>query len=146
MIDIKWCTPNTAALQLCSPHASPDAFDNERTLQFGYCGDDDHYRPTKSTVSVNGLALGEELDPEFIEFIEYLQEMFRAPGQSIARPDQHRIEAAALRILQQVIQGWTSHLRPTDPMINVLLNNFIAALPRKLTEFGTLCLRVLVNR
>lgn len=49
-------------------------------------------------------------------------------------------------ILQEVVQSWPPHFCPTDAMIHVFLDNFVALLPRKLTEFETLGFWMLVNR
>ncbi len=80
VVNIERGTPDSATLKLCPTHASANPLDNERPLKLGDGRNDDHDRSSEGTLRIDRFALGQELDPDFIEFIEYLQEMLSAAG------------------------------------------------------------------
>jgi len=132
MVDVERCPADSAALKFCSPHTSADALYNERALKFRNCRDDDNDRSAQWTLGIDRFALGQELYPKFAQIIEYLKEMLGTTREAIRRPDQHRIELVTIGVLQQLIERWTSHLRPADAMIDVFMDDLIATVWRQL--------------
>jgi hypothetical protein len=145
MVHIEGRAPDSTALQFGPAHASADPFYDQGSFQFSNGADNYDYRPAERTLSVNGLALRMELDPKSIQLVEHLKKMSRTAREPITRPNQHGIEAASMRILEQSVKGRTSDLGTADPMINVFFRDFVAALPRELAQFDGLCLGVLIK-
>jgi len=145
MVDIERRAPNTTALKLCSAHTCTNPFYNERPFQLGDSGNDDDNRSAQRSFCIDSLALRDELNAKLIEFVEYLQKVFRASGESITGPDYDHIESASVRVFEQLVQGRTTDFRATDAMINVFLDDLIAALFGKLPEFDALGLRALIE-
>ena len=83
-IDIEWSPADAATIKLGAAHPGPDTFDNEGALQFGDRRYDHDDGASKRPIRIDRFALGQELDPQVIQFVQYLKEMFRAPGEPVA--------------------------------------------------------------
>jgi hypothetical protein len=127
VVHIEGRAPDAPALKFCSPHSSPDPFHDQGFFQFSDGTDNHDYCPAERTLGVNGLALRMELDPKFIQLVEHLKEMSGTACESITRPNQHGVEVASMRILEQSVKSRSSDLRAADAMINIFMDNLVAA-------------------
>ena len=55
-------------------------------------------------LDANGLALGQELDTEFIQLVEHLEEVLGIASQAVACPYEDDIEATPMSILQHSVE------------------------------------------
>ena len=146
VINVERRTPNAAALKFCSAHTGADTFDYEGPLQFRDGRNDDNDCSTQSTFGVDSFTLGEKLYAKFVQLIENLKEMLSTPGKTIARPHQNRVELVTICVLEELIQRWAADLGSAHTLIDILLNDLIAALLGKRPQFDSLAFRMLINR
>jgi len=79
-IDIERRPAETAAFQLGPPHAGPYSLDNKVAFQLGDGADDDDQGATQRPAGVDVLPERDELDPEPVELVEYLQQVAYGSG------------------------------------------------------------------
>jgi hypothetical protein len=86
-----------------------------------------------------------KLDAQAPEFVQDLKEMFCVARKTVARPDQHCVELMAIGILQQLVKGWASDFGAADAMVNIFMDNLVAALLSELAQLDSLRFWVLVD-
>jgi hypothetical protein len=145
VVHIEGRAPNPTSFQSGSPHPGANSFNDQAFFQLSDSRDDDHDRAAESAIRINRLPLRMELDPKLVKLVEHLEEMFGAAGEAVTRPDQHCVELLAMSVLQQLIKGRASDLRPAHAMVNVLMNNLVAALLGELAQLDSLRLWILVK-
>jgi len=89
----------TVPIERGTAHPGADALDNQRAFQLAHGGDDDDDRSAAWAICVNGFALGQELDTEFVQFVQHLEEVLRVASQAVASPYDDNIEATPVSVL-----------------------------------------------
>ena len=102
-VDIKRRSADAATVKLGSTHARADAFDYERPFELCHRRDDHDNGAAQRAVRVDRLALGQELDAEVVQFIEYLEEVLGTPGEAVTRPDKDDIKTTTVGIIQKPV-------------------------------------------
>ena len=83
-IDIERCSADAAPIKLGPAHTGADTFDNEGPLQLRHRRHNHDDGPSEGPIRIDGFALRQELDPQVAQLIEYLEKMFRTPGEAVA--------------------------------------------------------------
>ena len=67
---------DVAAFEACAPHAGAYPLDDQVTLQFGDCADDDYDGPTQRAASIDIFPEADVLDLETTELVQDFEEVF----------------------------------------------------------------------
>jgi hypothetical protein len=100
---------------------------------------------TLPAICVDSFPLRQELDSEFIQLVENLQEVLGASGQAVTGPNDDDIKAVPLGVFEHLVEGGSPRFCAADAMICVLFNDLESALTSEVPEFVELVLRVLVH-
>jgi hypothetical protein len=120
MVDDQGFAPDMPAFQLGAAHAGPNPLDDQVALQFSDHTNNDDHGAAQWAAGVELFPEADELDVEMIQFIQHLQEVADAAGQSIASPHQHNIELTAAGVGQQFIQTRAARFGAADPIFILL--------------------------
>lgn len=121
--------------------ARPDALHNQTSLQFRDCADDHDDCPTGRSFGIHRFALAEELNAEFVQFVQHLRRCFvdlasRSHAQTSSTSNLCRRASSMI-----IVQCWTACLRPAYPVIRVGRNNLQSTLdcepPQTAEDCGT---------
>lgn len=145
-VDVEWCATDASAFKLRPAHASADTLDNEGAFEFGDCTDDDDNCSAQRSIGIDGFPLGYKSNTQSVQFIEDVKKMLSASRETITGPNEHDIEWTSMCLVQQFVESRSPRLGSTDTVIDVLADDLVAALRRKLAKFDPLGLWVLINR
>ena len=143
-VQIERPASDVRAFQAGAPHAGADPLDDQRAFQFRDGADDHHDGPAQRTGRIDLLAEADELNPQPVELVKRFEEVACRPGDAIAGPHQHHIEAAAAGIGHHLIEAWPARFGAGD-LVRILPHDLEAALDSHLAEVVQLGFRMLVD-
>ena len=97
-----------------APHAGAHPFNDQAALEFGDSADDDHDSAAQRAAGVDILPERDVFDPDSIQLVQNIKEVFHRPGDPIRGPYQNHIEAAAAGIGHHLIEAWPFGLCAAD--------------------------------
>ena len=111
-IDVEGLATDVPAFEFRPTHAGSDAFDDQRSFQFGDRTDDHDDGSAECSAGIDIFAERNELDAQATQFIEDFQIVSNRAGDAIARPDDNDIELAAASVDQELIEPGRLALAP----------------------------------
>src|ERR1035441_10937391 len=94
-VQYQWSSADALAVEAGAPHAGADSLDDERPFQLRDGADDHDKSAAQRTARVDIFTERDVFDPDSIQLIQHIEEVFHRPGDPIRGPYQHHIESAA---------------------------------------------------
>ena len=105
-------------------HSRPGSLADQIQLELADRGKHVEQQPTRWHARVDPLVHNDQVHPERLELARGLREVPRGAGQPVQLHDSDRIEAAPLGLRHHLVQCRPSIPGATDPVVNVLLDDF----------------------
>ena len=143
-IDVEGLATDVPAFEFRPTHTGSDAFDYQRSFQFGDRADDHDDGSAECSAGIEVFAEADELDAEATQFIENFQVVPDGASDSVTGPDYDNFELAAPSVSQKLIQPGPLRLGAAD-FVGVLVNDLKAPLLRQLSQIVELGFGMLID-